>query len=120
MGHITINGTTYTGNNISVIDNQVIIDGVLQDSEPLKGIVKLVVNGDIRSLNSDRDLEIHGNVLGDASAVGSITCRDVTGHIEAGGSVNCGNVGGGVAAGGTVNCRNVTGDVDAGGSVTHC
>ena len=30
-GHITVNGKKYQGNNVSVVDNRIYIDGVLQN-----------------------------------------------------------------------------------------
>jgi len=117
---VTINGKTYKGNNVTVINNRVIIDGKdVTDKEAVKdGILTVKVEGVLDSLTTDGDV-VAGLVKGNIDAGGSVSCDDVDGDVDAGGSVNCGNVGGDVDAGGSVNCGKVGGDVDAGGSVRH-
>lgn len=101
MGTITINGKTFTGNNVDVVGGRVIIDGVEQMSGQSGVLEVRVLEGTIHNLKAD----------------GSVSCNNVTGNVAAGGSVNCDDVGGNVAAGGSVNCDNVGGKVSAGGSV---
>lgn len=101
MGYMRINGKTYTGNNIQITNDSIIIDGVLQESN-VSGIVKVEVTGDIGSLKVSGSATVHGNVLGDVDAGGSVTCEDVSGDVDAGGSVRCGSVGGDVDAGGSI------------------
>jgi len=100
---IQINGRTYTGNNVSIINGRVMVDGVSQD-EGLTGVVEV------------RILE---GVLQDLTTDASVTCGQVLGSVKASGSVNCGAVGGTVVAGGSVNCDTVGGSINAGGSVNH-
>lgn len=102
---VTINGTTYEGRNVKVVNDKVWIDGKLIDnaSPDKKGILHVHVTGTLHNLD----------------AGGSVTCEDVAGYVDAGGSVQAGNVGGYVDAGGSVRCGNVGGDIDAGGSVRH-
>lgn len=116
---VRINGKTYTSSssNISIINGKVTIDGVAQDGEPLSGVVKLELTGDLASLKTDASVTMSGNVQGDVDAGGSVACGNVGKDVDAGGSVNCDNIGGNVDAGGSVNCGKVSGDVDAGGSV---
>lgn len=103
MATVTIGGQTYTGNNISVRNGKVIIDGVeaLTSSGPVIDII--VSEGVIQNLTTD----------------GNVHAQNVTGDITAGGSINCVNVMGDVQCGGSVKAENVSGDIMAGGSVTH-
>lgn len=100
---ITINGKTYHGRNVSVINGAVIIDGQVQDGT-VNGVVELRVTGDLCNLLTDASVSLNGSVSGD---------------VKAAGSVNCGNVSGNVRAGGSVCCDAVSGNVSAGGSVSH-
>jgi cytoskeletal protein CcmA (bactofilin family) len=101
---ITINGTTYSGRNVTIRNGDVIIDGVKIDGDKHSGTLELKITGNLTSLKADCDVHVTGDVGGD---------------VDAGGSVSCGNVNGNVDAGGSVNCESVGGDVDAGGSVFH-
>lgn len=99
-----INGKTFKGNSIVVVNGRVIVDGKQVDvGDVSNGILKIEVTGTLSSLDAD----------------GSVTCQDVKGDVDAGGSVSCGNVGGYVDAGGSVRCGTVGGYIDAGGSVRH-
>ena len=57
MGKITINGVTYTGNNIKVIQNRVIIDG--KDVTPDVKEITITVTGNVNSINVDFAKEVH-------------------------------------------------------------
>ena len=98
---ININGKIYNGNCISINNGRVIIDGKEQING-LSGTVKVIVEGNLKSLKADGSVEVNG---------------DVKGNIYCGGSCNCNNVGGDVDCGGSCNCGNVAGDVDAGGGI---
>lgn len=102
---VTINGVTYEGNNISVFNNVVKIDGKVVSGKPDKdNILHVSVTGNLHNLDAGGSVDVKG---------------DVTGSVDAGGSVHAGNVGGSVDAGGSVHCGNVGGNIDAGGSVRH-
>lgn len=73
--------------------------------------------GPAQNVSSVFDLEISGDVMGNASAGDDLSCEEVYGGVSAGGDVNAGNVRGGVEAVGDVNCDQVGGDVSAGGDV---
>ena len=103
MGSIFIDGKTYTGNNIVISGDTVVIDGKVQE-EGINGIVRIDVTGNIESLYSEASVTLTG---------------DVNGDVESGGSVKCRNVGGNVCAGGSVRCDDVMGKVTAGGSVSR-
>lgn len=101
MAKIIIDGRTFAGNNISIRNGVVTIDGVKQDGS-LTGVVEIrVVEG----------------VLGQLETDASVSCGMVNGHVRAGGSVSCGDVGGSASAGGSISCGDVTGSVSSGGSV---
>lgn len=101
---ITINGKTYQGNSVTVINGRVIIDGKeVKDGSVPKNVLLIQVEGELGELTTDA----------------SVNCGEVRGNIEAGGSVNCDTVGGDISAGGSVNCDTVHGNINAGGSVIH-
>lgn len=102
---VTINGITYEGSNIKVVNDKVWVDGKRVDAMPdKKQILHVIVTGNLHNLDTGGSATING---------------DVAGYVDAGGSIQCGDVGGYVDAGGSVQCRNVGGDIDAGGSVRH-
>lgn len=101
VGNITINGKTYVGNNISVVNDRVIIDGKPVE-DPGKGIVSIKIEGDLASLHSDLAVTVNGNVQGDVEAGNSVTCGNVKGNVKAGNSVNCGDISGTAKAGNSV------------------
>jgi len=103
MGTININGQVYRGQNVSIINGVVTVDGVRQDDK-VSGVVEVrVLEGSLVDLTTDA----------------SVQCGLVTGNISAGGSVNCGDVRGSVNAGGSVRAGDITGSVNAGGSVRY-
>lgn len=97
---IIINGKTYEGNNVSIIDNVVTVDGVVLDNKDSK-LATLKIEGNIVSLKTDLSVHVTGDV----------------GSVVAGGSVHSGNVGGNVQSGGSVHCEGVRGGVQAGGNI---
>ncbi len=101
MSSITIDGKTFSGNNVSIINGVVTIDGVAQDGK-LEGKVELHITGVLDSLETDASVNMKGEIKGDVSAGGSVNCDDVGGNVSAGGSVNCDDVDGNVTAGGSI------------------
>ncbi|HET6607447.1 MAG TPA: hypothetical protein VFG62_12285 [Rhodopila sp.] len=101
MATIIIDGATYSGSTVSIVNGRVTIDGVPKDTN-LSGLV---------------EIRVTEGVLGELSSDAAVFCGEVRGSVRAGGSVHCNNVGGNVNAGGSVNCDNVGGGVKAGGSV---
>jgi len=101
MAKVTINGKTYTGNNISITNGRVAIDGVFQD-DSVSGVVEVrILEGILNTIITDTSVTC-GDVQGDVTAYGSVKCRNVGGNVDAGGSVVCGNVSGKLDAGGSV------------------
>ncbi len=102
MSSVTINGRTYVGNSVSVVNGTVIIDGVAQGGDKLSGVVEVrILEGEVRDLRSDASITC-GNVNGNVNAGGSVVCNGVGGSVNAGGSVRAGSIGGSVMAGGSV------------------
>lgn len=100
-GKVTINGVTYEGNNITITDNKVQIDGRTVE-RGVTGEVQVKIEGSPVKVYSDAFVEVSGDVLGDIDSGGSVNCGNVKGDVDAGGSVRCGSVGGSVDAGGSV------------------
>ncbi|MCY8539501.1 hypothetical protein MOD23_19370 [Bacillus haynesii] len=100
-GKVNINGVTYEGNNITITNNEVLIDGKAVESS-VSGVVKVKIEGTPAKVYSDASIEVKGDVLGDVDSGGSVNCGNVKGNVDAGGSVRCGTVGGSVDAGGSV------------------
>ena len=102
MARITIDGANFVGNNITIRNGKVTIDGKVQDGT-LAGVVEVrVVEG----------------VLGGLECDASVTCGEVRGDVSAGGSVSCQNIGGAIQCGGSVTARGrAGGTIQAGGSV---
>ena len=99
--NITINGVSYSGNNITMRGGKVIIDGVVQD-QTVAGVVEVRVSGGtLASLDCD----------------GSVTCNDVKGNVNAGGSVKSATIYGNANAGGSIKCKDIGGNASAGGSI---
>jgi hypothetical protein len=119
MSTVIINGKrmNVSGNNISVINNKVYVNGKLVTDEDAKEPVKLIIEGDVMSIQADGDVDIVGNVSNSVKAGGSVSCNNVNGDVKASGSVHCGDVTGNVDASGSVHCGDVGGSVDAAGSI---
>ena len=99
---VTINGVTYEGNNVSMINNRIIIDGK-EVGETERAQTQIVINGNIGNLETDKSVTVNGEITGNVTAGGSVNCDDIGGDVRAGGSVNCDDIGGDVRAGGSVN-----------------
>lgn len=119
MATIITGGKSYAviGNNVTIRNGSVIVDGKVIEGIELKSPVTLKVEGDPLNVKSDGNIAVFGNVAGNAEAGGNIECECVGGYVEAGGSVNSGDVTGYVNANGSVTCGNIGGHVKANGSV---
>lgn len=100
MGSITINGKTYKGNNVSVINNAVWIDGKKVEEKD-QTIVGIKLEGDVQNVHSDVGVNC-GDVKGNVTCNGSVTCDRVEGNVVADGSVICDKVYGSIKAKGSV------------------
>lgn len=121
MNRIKMNGVVYEGNDVSIINGVVKVDGVVQGGKHLETkICEIqVLEGTIGELKTDASVYCQ-SVTGGIDAGGSVTVQgDVKGDVTSGGSTKCGNVTGFVEADGSVTCGTVGGKVSAGGSVRH-
>lgn len=124
---VTINGRTVnlpSGKNVSIINNVIYINGKRwEDPEngEFKQTVKIVVSGDLLSLDTDGEAEVQGNVMGDVDAGnGASIGGDVRGSVKAGNSLTVrGSVGGDARAGNSIHCGNIAGSAKAGGGITR-
>ena len=103
---VTVNGKTIRvqGNNISIINDKIIVDGTPLNEALDQPNITVIVEGDCKILSASGNVEVRGNA-------GSIDCRgschvdgNVTGNVDASGSVTCGDVGGNIDASGSVRC----------------
>ena len=103
---VSVNGKTIrvSGNNISIINDKILVDGKpLNEAMDAKNIT-VIVEGNCNKLEAAGHVEIKGN-CGSVDCSGSCTVHgDVTGNVDASGSVTCGNVGGDIDASGSVRC----------------
>lgn len=83
MGTININGRTYTGNNITVNDNDIIIDGKKVDYDPNNEYKEIIVHvdGNLESLKCNTAV-IHGDVYQDVKC-NTLKCEVVGGDVKA-------------------------------------
>lgn len=104
---VTINGKTINvkGNNISVINNKIYVDGNIIETGELSGDVHIIVDGNINKLETGSSATIKGDVLGDVKSGTSTTCQNINGSVKAGTSVSCGNVDGDVKAGTSISMK---------------
>lgn len=105
MGTITINGVNYTGSNICIRNNHVVVDG--KDITPDLKEINIQVQGDIQQLvvDSCNAITVHGNVGNLNSTSGDVTCQNVGSLQTTSGDVEAQDV--------TGNVRTVSGDVRA-------
>lgn len=88
MARITIDGRTFDGNSVSIINGRVVVDGKEQGA--VHGVVKIqITEGALGSLTTDASVECL-NIQGNVSARGSVKCHGVRGNVDAGGSVTVG------------------------------
>jgi hypothetical protein len=96
---VTINGQTYTGNHVSIVNGTVIIDGNKQD-QVLEGPISVVVNGNVdRVETTSGDVDVTGSTGTVSTMSGSVTCGgNISGDVSTmSGSVRCdGSIGGSV------------------------
>lgn len=116
MANITINKTTYTGSNVSIVNGKVYIDGkdVMPDGKEINISVegnldklevehcnRIDIKGAVKDIRSaSGDVNIIGDVLGSIDTKSgdvevSGTCSDSIKTIS--GDINCGNVSGNIS-----------------------
>ena len=100
---VTINGETYFGSNIQIVDNVVTVDGkVLTKSS---NVINVSIIGDVGNIKCSGSVDVSGNA-GDINCGGSCTIDgSVSGDVDCGGSCKAGTIQGNVEAGGSVSYR---------------
>lgn len=113
MSTIIINGTTYNGSNITIINNKVIIDG--KDQTPDSKEITITVDGNISELSVDyaKEVRVTGNVDKLTTTSGDVTCNNVTNGVKTtSGDVECNDITGDVVTtSGDVKAKNISGGV---------
>ncbi|AUR85886.1 hypothetical protein NVP1081O_151 [Vibrio phage 1.081.O._10N.286.52.C2] len=96
---VKINGQTFKGNNVSISNGRVIVDGVEQTSEQQYKF-EITVNGDVDKLELESGtVVVKGNVNCSLNTTnGDVECGDVSGDVKTtNGDVDCDNVAGRVS-----------------------
>lgn len=76
---VQINGVTYTGQNVTINNDKVVVDGVVQ-KQSLAGPITVTVHGSCESLSTTSgDVYVNGNSGSVTSVSGDI---DVVGNVE--------------------------------------
>lgn len=120
---ITINNQNYSGRNLTIINNRVIIDG--KDVTPDAKEINISVTANIETLKVDyaNRVEVNGVVNDIEAGSADIEVKgNVGGSIQTGsGNVKCGDVGTDVKTGsGNVKCGKINGSAKTGsGNITH-
>lgn len=99
-GTININGKTYRGNNVSIINGRVMIDGKDVTSQAPGPRIDIVVHGNLDSLQVDccDKVKVDGAVGTLSTVSGDVTCGDVDGDVSSvSGDVACGSVQGNIS-----------------------
>lgn len=117
MSQVIINGRSYIGNQITVINGKVIVNG--EDCTPDSKEINIQVDGNIDELRVDvcQKCIVNGNAGHVQTGSGDFEISgDITGNLQTGsGDVECANVGGSIQTGsGDVKCNNVSGNVKTG------
>jgi len=91
MSTFNINGKSYSGNNINVVNGKIIIDGKIQEIDKNLPEINIIVHGDIQIMDIDscNTIEVHGNVKELQTTSGDI---NVTGNVEGNSSSTSGNI----------------------------
>lgn len=98
MNRITINGVTITGNNVSVVNGRVIVDG--KDVNCEEKVINIHVEGNLGSLTADAcsTITVNGSAGSVKTRSGDVQCGDVSGAVSTmSGDVTCGNIAGSVS-----------------------
>lgn len=122
MATLNINGKIFKGNNVSICNGRVEIDGV--DVTPEQKQITISVEGNVDRLEVDtcNKLNIAGACGTVRSGSGDVKCGDVTGGVQTGsGDVQCQDVHGNVTtSSGDVSAGMVSGNVrTSSGDIQH-
>lgn len=103
-GSVTIDGKSFRGRHVEIIDDLVIVNGVTQEGS-LVGPISVTVHGDVEHLTTaSGDVTVTGDCHDVTTTSGDVRCGDVAGEVRTvSGDVTCKQISG--------NVRTVSGDV---------
>lgn len=80
---IVINGATYSGQNVTITDGDVFIDGKKVNSKDAK-VINITVHGDVGKIDTQSaDVTVNGTVKGDVETMsGDVTAGKIEGDAE--------------------------------------
>jgi hypothetical protein len=116
MSTISINGQSFTGNNIQIKNNKIFVDGEEVNPDDKAKVINISINGMVNNVTIDHchDVEIDGNVdsvntsSGDISISGSASAiYNNSGDVLVSGDIH-GEV---ITTSGDVKCKNIVGDI---------
>ena len=82
-GNCTINGNFYSGNNISIKNGQVFIDGVKADELTKSKTINITVSGNVETIKDcNGSVKIKGSASNVSTQSGDVTCSDVNGSVS--------------------------------------
>lgn len=113
MNTIKINSLNYSGNNITIINDRVIIDGV--DVTPNTKNITIEVTGNLDKLQvgACKSITINGDVNHLSSSSGEVSCDNIRGNVETvSGDIEVDYINGSVeTVSGDVHSTSIAGDV---------
>ena len=80
-GKCIIDGKSFSGSNIQICGNKVVVDGVTQSGE-LVGDIAVTVHGDVDVLENTNGSVKANNVGSVKTTNGKVTCDDVAGDVK--------------------------------------
>lgn len=81
-GTFNVNGKTFSGNNVSIVNGKVIIDGKEQADFPDQPI-KVDIHGDVDKIETESgDVNCHGVAGRIATQSGDIECDNIQGNVS--------------------------------------
>ena len=115
-GEVIINGKQYKGDKVVVENGTVRIDGRVVERQA-SGKLNIVINGTLKQLQSDRAVNVDGDIRGRVHASGSVRAENIQGPVTASGRVKAEVIKGDVHAKGSVRADKIVGDVKSTGNV---
>lgn len=81
---VIINGKKYEGNNISISNGNIVIDGDLVEKTSEFEDKTLIIQGNVNSITTaSGDVTVNGNVTGNVSTMsGDIECGNIFGNVS--------------------------------------
>jgi hypothetical protein len=98
---VTIGNKVFTGNNVTISDNRIIIDGKdVTNQLPDQKEYHIQIDGNIEKLECEvcQKITVNGTVKNIKTLSGDVECKDVLGSIQTmSGNIDCENINGSVS-----------------------